>query len=347
MKFDVRNKTPLAEGGEGIIYEIGNNKVAKIYKSHIDLKSKENRAKLLISATLPKEVIRLTETVTDYKGRFIGIVMPKVSGEDFKKLSNKKFVVANNINTKDILEMLSKIWNTLKILHSQNIFIGDLNDQNILFDPKTKDIFIIDTDSWTIGTERCQVAMDLFRDPKLVKDNFNADTDTYAFCVLAWKSLTRIHPFGGTMNPDMQIIERISKGISVIDNGSVKLPRTTKSWKNLSPDLVGAFKKVFNDGERKFGDYISQMLNNLVFCKRDGDYYFGEYSSCPFCNSAAIVVKKATSIGVEDGFKIAPMLDKDSDKMIFSDTIYLNQNNEVVDVLSGRKIQYNGGRCLL
>ena len=53
-----------------------------------------------------------------------------------------------------------------------------MNDQNILFDIKTKNVFLIDTDSWAIGSEKCEVAMDLFKDPKLFGDNFNADTDT-------------------------------------------------------------------------------------------------------------------------------------------------------------------------
>lgn len=346
MKFDPKNKTPLAEGGEGIIYEVGKTTVVKIYKSHIDLLSKERKARLLMKAVLPAEVIKPKDVVTDNKGKFIGIVMDKVSGEDFKRLSNKKFVTTNNINTKDILEMLNKIWNILQVLHKQNIFIGDLNDQNILFDVKTKNVFLIDTDSWAIGSEKCEVAMDLFKDPKLFGDNFNSDTDTYAFCVLAWKSLTRIHPFGGTTNPDMQIIDRINKGLSVINNPKIIIPKTTKTWRNLSPNLISAFKSVFDDGNRNFGNEIEIMLNNLSFCKVDNDFYFGEYNSCPICNLAAKVITKAISIGIENGFKIAPILSEKDVKTVYSASIYLNKQNEVVDMISGKKVPYAGGRCL-
>lgn len=346
MQFDVRGKTPLAEGGEGIIYEYGKKSVIKIYKSHINFAAKQQKIQTLIKTNLPKEVVKPTDCVFDRKQRFIGMVMPKVQGEDFKKLSNKKFVTSNNINTKDILEMLDKFWNILQELHKQNIFIGDLNDQNILFNPKTKEIFIIDTDSWSIGTQHCEVAMDLFKDPKLVGDNFNANTDTYAFCVLAWKSLTRIHPFGGTTNPDMQIIDRISRGISVIDNADVKIPRTTKSWRNLSPDLVGDFKNVFNSGDRKFGNNISYLLHHLTYCKTDDDYYFSDFNTCPICNAAAKVINKAISIGVENGFKIAQVLATLDIKTVYSDKAYLNTSDEVVNIKTGQKIPYSGGRCL-
>ena len=346
MKFDTKNKTSLTEGGEGIIYELNKTTIVKIYKQHINLKSKQRKAELLIKAKLPVEVIKPLDIVTDNKGKFIGISMKKVCGEDFKKLSNKKFVTTNNINTKDILEMLSNIRKVLKILHKQNIFIGDLNDQNILFDIKTKNVFFIDTDSWSIGNEKCEVAMDLFKDPKLFGNDFNSDTDTYAFCVLAWKSLTRIHPFGGTTSPDMQIIDRINKGISVIDNQKIKIPKIAKTWRNLSPDMIQTFKGVFNDGSREIGNCIDDMLMNLSFCKKDKDYYFGGYNSCPICNIAATIVKKAMSIGVENGFKIAPVLNSDEVKTVYSENIYLNKQNEIVDLLSRKKVVYVSGRYL-
>ena len=345
MQFDVNGKKPLAEGGEGIIYDNGAT-VIKIYKPHINLKSKQNRIKALINTSLPKEVIKPIDVVTDSRGKFIGMVMPKISGEDFKKLSNKKFVTSHNINTKDILMMLSRFWEILNELHNNSIYIGDLNDQNILFDVDTKHIFLIDTDSWSIGSEKCEVAMDLFKDPKLIANNFNESTDIYSFCVLAWKSLTRIHPFGGTTEPDMQIIERIKNGISVIDNPNVKIPRTTKSWRNLSPELVVDFKNVFNMGDRKFGDNIAKMLSNLTFCKCDNDYYYAEFSTCPMCDSGAKIIRKATSIGVEIGFKIVQMLNRGDIKTVYSERAYLNTSDEVVDIKTGTKKKYCGSRIL-
>ena len=189
------------------------------------------------------------DTVLDMRGRFIGYCMEKVSGEEFKRLSNRKFVTANNVTTRDILGLLVKIKSVLSEIHKQNIYVGDLNDQNILFDT-AGNIYLIDCDSWTVGGDKCTVAMDLFKDPHLKADNFNADTDNYAFMVLAWKSLTRVHPFGGTVEPDMPILDRIGNGISVIGRQNVKLPRLTKEWKGFSPDLVSEFKSVFEGGVR-------------------------------------------------------------------------------------------------
>lgn len=347
MQFDVKGKTPLTEGGEGIIYNCKPGYVVKIFKPKIDLQSKRKKIDALIQANLPKEVIKPEDIVTDKHGNFIGMMMREINGEDFKKLANKKFVKTNNINTKDVLTMLARLWQILQTLHSQDIFVGDLNDQNVLLNPATKEIFIIDTDSWAIGGEHCLVAMDLFKDPKLVADNFNADTDTFAFCVLAWESLTRIHPYGGTTNPDMNPIERMKKGISVIDNSNVIIPKIAKSWRNLAPDLISGFKNVFNNGDRQFGNYIEDMLNNLAYCKTDRDYYFKGFSMCPICNNAAVVVKRAVSVGVENGFKVAQMLAPENVVAVYSEYVYLNNYNEIVDIASGRKESYiSGGRFL-
>lgn len=336
MLFDFGNKTPITEGGEGVIYEYKSNYIAKVYKPSVDIMSKCRRAQDLIKTDLPIEVVKPIDTLEDRNGSFIGILMNKVEGEDIKRLSNKKFVISNNINTKDILSMLVKLWNVLKILHSKNIYIGDLNDQNVLFDIKSKNIYLIDVDSWSIGTEKCTVAMDTFKDPKLVLNNFNDKTDIYSFCVLAWKCLTRIHPFGGTTNPDMNILDRMSKGISIIDNTNVKIPKNIKQWNNLSPELINDFKNVFNNGCRDFGDSLVDMYNNLTYCDKHKDYYYAEYSICPMCDTSAKVSKKATSDGSVGGFKLLSMLNESNIKTVYSTGVYLDINNNIVNIKNNK-----------
>lgn len=183
IKFDTTTQIPLTEGGEGYIYEY-NGKIIKTFKTHIDMAAKERKTNALMKASLPKAVITPVDTVLDMRGRFIGYCMEKVSGEEFKRLSNRKFVTANNITTKDILDLLVKVKSVLAEVHKQNIYVGDLNDQNILFDT-VGNIYLIDCDSWTVGGDKCTVAMDMFKDPHLKADNFNADTDNYAFMVLS------------------------------------------------------------------------------------------------------------------------------------------------------------------
>lgn len=332
IKFDTTTRTPLTEGGEGYIYEY-NGKIIKVFKPHIDLSAKERKVNTLIKSSLPKAVITPIDSVADMRGRFIGYCMEKVSGEEFKRLSNRKFVTTNNITTKDILGLLVKVKSVLAEIHKKNIYVGDLNDQNILFDT-VGNIYFIDCDSWTVGNDKCTVAMDLFKDPKLQADNFNADTDNYAFMVLAWKCLTRVHPFGGTVEPDIPIIERMKKGISVIDRTEIKLPRTTKEWKGFSPDLVSEFKNVFENGLRSLSDSMEDMQSNLSYCKKDKEYYYSKFSTCPYCNSSAQVNKKPVSQGTVGGLKLYAIYDGNDIKAVFDRYTYLDNNNLI----------YHGGK---
>ena len=65
--------TPISEGGEGVIYDLNHNEVAKIYKPHIDLKSKERKIKSLLNVqSLPVGVIAPTDICVDTKGNFAG-----------------------------------------------------------------------------------------------------------------------------------------------------------------------------------------------------------------------------------------------------------------------------------
>ncbi len=338
LKSNVSRLPVLAEGGEGIIYEYG-NKLIKTYKPHVNMSTKERKIKLLMTKNLPAEVISPIDIVYDSKNHFVGYVMDKVDGEEFKKLSNKKFVKANGITKKEILAMLDRLFDILVDLHKQGIYIGDLNDQNILFD-KHYNIFIIDCDSWSIDSEKCDVAMDLFKDPLLVSNNFNQGTDTYAFSVLSWKSLTRIHPFGGTMQPDMNIMERMQKGISVIDNPMVKIPKTIESWAGLSPELINALKDIFENQSRKLHGEIHDLSCHLKYCDIDRDYYYDGYNVCPVCDSSARINKKPINQGVQSGLQLVELLLKSNIKAVIDETMYVDTDDNVVDIKNGRKYKY-------
>lgn len=341
VKFDCANKTPLTEGGEGVIYEF-NGQIIKIYKPVVNMQSKEKKVKLLIQKTLPKEVICPTDIVLDRNGKFIGFSMNKVEGEEFKRLTNKKFVTANGITTKDTLSMLVKTQKVITELHKSNIYIGDLNDQNILFDDKFN-IYFIDCDSWSVDNEKCEVAMDLFKDPLLSTNNFNSDTDTYSLAILIWKLLTRIHPFGGTMTPDINILDRMKNGISVIDNSNVNIPKTIKTWRNLSPALISKLKSIFETNCRILDNELEDMFTNLKYCDKDKEYYYNKFMTCPLCDINAKVQAKPISQGVMTGLKLFSILDGTLIKTVLDDKSYLDINGYVVDIHSGSKHKYRYG----
>ena len=328
IKFDTTTRMPLTEGGEGYIHE-HNGKIIKTFKPHIDIAAKERKVNALMKASLPKAVITPIDTVLDMRGRFIGYCMEKVSGEKIEWFKNKKYVISHDIDTKFVLEILVKIKKLLKEIHRNGMAIGDLNTKNILFD-YSGNAFIIDCDSWSVAGENCSVAMETFKDPKVKRDNFTEESDNYSFMVIAWSCLTRVHPFGGVMNPDIDILERMKKELSVIDRTGIKLPRVTKSWKGFSPDLVSEFKSVFEGGVRTLSDNMEDMLANITQCKKDKEYYYSKFSSCPYCDSNAQVNKKPISQGSVGGLKLYAIYDGTKIKAVFDRYTYLTNDGWVV-----------------
>jgi serine/threonine protein kinase len=338
---ELRRLSSIAEGGEGIIYEYNGN-ILKVYKNSVDLATKERKITSSAWRMLPKEVVAPTEAVYNSNGKFIGFLMPKVIGEEIRVLTNRKFLKSNGIGTDFILKILVKIQQTVRELHKHNIYIGDLNDQNILFDI-AGNVYFIDCDSWSIEDVKCEVVMDLYRDPMMNGNDFSESTDMYAMSILIWKTLTRIHPHGGTMEPDMDILDRMKKGISVIDNPKVKIPRTIKSWNNLSPNLVSSLKAVFENRSRSLGNELDDMLANLKYCDKDKEYYYGKFNKCPLCDGSASVITKPVSQGVMGGLTIVAMLNCDDVKIVLNEHCYLNMDNEIVNVQSQDKLAFLPG----
>ena len=335
-------QNPLAEGGEGIIYEY-QNQIIKIYKNNIDKNEKLEKINLLMSKTLPDNVI-IPRDVVYNKGKFAGYLMDKVEGEEFKRLSNKKYLQTNNIKSKDILKMLIDIKDALIKLHNQNIIISDLNDCNILFD-KNYNVYFIDCDSWTIDKYKGLVCMDSFKDPLLTSNNFSSDTDDYAFGILIFKSLTRIHPFGGTITPDINILERMNKGISVIDNNKVTIPKTINKWNYMSPKMLEELKEVFENKKRFIIDNsLDDYFNNLKYCQKDKEYYYGKFTECPICNNLAKIIDKPIKIESSNGIPVFLYFTNESIKTILSLDLYLDNDDNIVHIKSKYKVKNKKNR---
>jgi serine/threonine protein kinase len=331
-------KTPLAEGGEGIIYEYNDN-IIKIYKNNVDKNEKYNKLQLLMNKNLPSNVIAPIDIVYN-KNQFVGFMMKKVEGEEFKRLSNKKFIQINNIKSKDVLKMLVDIKNILITLHNQNIFISDLNDCNILFD-KNYNVYFIDCDSWTIDNIQCTVCMDSFKDPHLTGNNFSSSTDSFAWATLIFKSLTKIHPFGGTMNPDMDILERMKNKISVIDNSKVTIPKTINKWTFISPKLLNELKEIFESNKRfLINQTLEDYYSNLKYCDKDNEYYYSKFNECPICNNLAKIVDKPVKMqNTTNGIPILLYFTNEFIKTLLSQDLYINNDNYATHIKTGNQVK--------
>lgn len=332
---------PLAEGGEGIIYKY-KDKILKIFKPNTDLAVKQAKVERLLSKSLPPNVVGPEDIVMIGKN-FAGYLMPEVGGTEFKMLSNRKFIKLHYISVDTVIQLLCRVQETLTSLHATGLYIGDLNDGNILFNGR--EVYFIDVDSWVVDEFKCSVVMDTFKDPQLIGDNFNANTDKYAFNVLAFKALTRIHPFGGTIpGNNVALIDRMSGGPSVFDS-RVVVPKTTLLWDFMSPELLSIFRDVFDCGARVLpGDALTSLGNNLKFCQGHDNFYYARYNDCPVCSTDAVITDAPRTKAPVGQIPLTILSRPDDICMFINADIYLDCGGCIIHRWSGKKVIFNN-RC--
>lgn len=151
--INIYNYDILGKGAfSTVYYDKEKNKAIKIYSDDfdekermIDLNNEEKIAKLTFlkeyNVVLPEEKVYVND-------EYLGITMNIVNGYTLNEYYNN-FIYSSNlipkINFFLFFKSLKKLKNNISFLSSKNIEFFDLNDSNIMWDIKKKDLFIIDT----------------------------------------------------------------------------------------------------------------------------------------------------------------------------------------------------------
>lgn len=347
---DLKDLDYLTEGGEATIYDYSYDLLFKKFKPHVNFKLKEKKINSFLKVKKTSNLI-YPEDIVYVNNIFSGYLTKKVScPEVFGMLSKKNYLKIMNLSNSDILDILIKTSVIFENIHKTGFVIGDISDQNILLS-KTEPSFI-DIDSYGFSNKFLPDAYtELFTDPNAYSNNAliiqNQETDKYAFTLLCFKILTRMHPFSGVYPKDefMNIVDRMKNKISVLGNHNITIPSMVPSWKWISPKLLNVFFETFEKGKRV---YITNLLldlkQNLKFCKDHGGYYYGKYSDCPICNeNAKVFVKpKVTKTTSNNNIlNLSVLFEKDDVGLIIDFTKYLSINGEIVDLQTGTKKKLN------
>lgn len=152
----------LSEGGEGSVIALqdpNHHVVVKIYKQE-----KLNKWGRLLENKLDAQVklqqifeqtnIAWPKLLVYNQGRnFIGYAMKRVNGIPLSKLAHpllqQKYFP--NYNRIDLVQVVLSIIESVKKLHENGIFIGDINLENFLVEQNTRTVYLIDTDSYQVN----------------------------------------------------------------------------------------------------------------------------------------------------------------------------------------------------
>jgi serine/threonine protein kinase len=305
--IELDQKSPLGTGGEAVVIQY--RKLAfKIY--HAATKERIEKLKTFLTSdfTLPDNVARPLDLITDTGGRVMGFAMRVVkNSHDFLKLSNKQYRNSQQIPTNTVIDVFAHAKKTLDEIHKQSIIVGDLNDLNILFTGDMLSVFI-DVDSYQFGDYPCPVGTEIFLAPELFglnlseKPYFTQKTDWYAFAVMLFRSLLFVHPYGGIHRSVKNTFQRIQQRITVFHK-DVIYPKIGLPPDSLGDELLDYFEAVFAHGKRLdiTPDQLETYGKGFIPCKKCGLYFYKSRGKCPGCQKAiprpvvdlsAIITKK-------------------------------------------------------
>ncbi|MDO4283408.1 MAG: hypothetical protein Q4D02_07200 [Clostridia bacterium] len=336
----------MAEGGEAKIFEFDSKTLMKIFKDHVMLDLKEQKVLAWLKATKMPFVVSPIEDVR-VANKFAGYTLKKVeNASPIGTLAKKKYIKLTGFTNKDVLEILLDYSKKMERIHKEGKCIGDINEQNVLL--KGKDLYYIDTDSFGIDALPADAYTEIYTDPNayqykgknLIRVELNEKTDMFAFAILCFKLLTRIHPFNGTYekDPDMDTKTRIEKHISVLGKYEIKIPPMIESWAWMSPKLLDSFLAIFEKGERKYiTNELEELLSHMKFCDKHQMYYYSKYSDCPICNENAkvSVMPSIVQNNVAKGLSIKTIFTAKEVNYFFDFSKYLSNNFNFVHLKSG------------
>lgn len=256
------------KGGESIIYEYGSDSLAKIFKPTVNYSFKNKVLAAILSKSeileeinnkshkfkyiIPKKIL-----VDKSSGKILGYVMydKVVAGQPLSVLKDTVALDDLGFDRKDILEVLITAGEGIQTLHDKaNIFIGDLNGRNILFDTD-KNVYFLDFDGMGVDNISPLFWTEKYIDPVSQKsNNITKKDDWYSYAIQAFFYLTLTHPFDGIYkigNESLEIPDKMERRLSLLGNHGIPVPKIAIPWDWMNESLQNAFLNIFEGECRK------------------------------------------------------------------------------------------------
>ncbi|MDX2091314.1 MAG: hypothetical protein SFX73_25875 [Kofleriaceae bacterium] len=299
----------LGQGGEAEVYDLGDGRVCKWWKppEHPDFDGMpdaqatarrrlvEHPAKLRALPTrLPAAVVAPSGFALAAKrgGDVVGYVMPKVTGVPLHAFGEPKWRRDNAIAGGDVVAALIALHDAISALHGAGIVIGDCNDLNVLVEGSR--VHLIDVDSYQFGGFTCSMFSERFVDPRLCDPRqlvpvrpHDAESDWFAFAVMAFRSLLGVGPWGGVHQP-ADPAQRCAPALRALRRltvyaADIIYPRAARPLAILSGELTDAFRAIFERDRR--GVFPRDVLARLRLAKCTACGEEHARPTCPACQT--------------------------------------------------------------
>ncbi len=253
----------IAKGGEGRVYKIFENGspkyVAKLYLEPNKVKDDGLLEKIKLLRVFnsplvisPKGFIRSNKD----DDKIIGYWMMYSEGDGVQKLITNKGRSRHNITDEDIILLVDRMRQVVKLMHAYRCLLIDANERNWRFirtdnglEPRLLDVDAVTTRHW--NTKVVSPDIEDFH-----SDFYSKDTDWFAWAVVTFRLFTGIHPYGGMLSgydeksPSV-LQDRMKANASIFKRGVAYNKKMVRDFSRIPPHLLVWYRKVFDNGYRE------------------------------------------------------------------------------------------------
>ncbi|GAB4343108.1 MAG: hypothetical protein Kow0037_31000 [Calditrichia bacterium] len=266
----------IGEGGQGAVYQLEDSPkiVVKLFHpARLEKDGESLRQKIAALAKYDKfwkepGLAWPRMLVYDKEGKWIGYAMRKVSGVPLNRLAHPMLhrEYFPGLNRIKIVQMLLNLTAIVESLHQNDIYIGDLNMENVLCNPQTMSVHIIDNDSFQVKSDGrlypCPVGRPEMTPPEHHNVDFtkivrNASSDVFSLAILFFQCLMLgRHPFdnvGGESPAKNMKNGRFpygTEGAAPGRDGAVPPGPWYTIWSHLTFQMKTLFIAMFKEGIR-------------------------------------------------------------------------------------------------
>ena len=309
----------IGAGGQGQVFrsQLGGRPVAVKLSRQLDEQRLIALQRLETScgaiATLPRH--RLYHCRDGQRGPLAGYAMRYVDNSlsvSAARLFNfEEIALLRRFSWRDAVMAALALAETVARLHRQDVVIGDLNPENVLFEqqgdgrgPRTWRAVLLDSDSFQVvgrdGRFHCLVSRPHYTAPELIGADFattwrEASSDAFALAVIVYQLLLHDHPYDNALlasDPELAVTARIRRGL--YPHAAAPAPGLLPGPYRPAPAQIGsaidaAFRRSFccPAGLRPTAAEWVLLLHHLhaqvVPCERNPRHQHPRDQPCPWC----------------------------------------------------------------
>ena len=259
----------LARGGEGVVFPFKSrlDVVAKCYHPEV-LRKRQSSLQTKVRAMVDmKESFRgslcwPSVEVFDHQGQWRGYAMRRAKGVTLFKLAHAMLYERYfpGLDRRDVVNYMLDLITRLEMLHARGVMVGDYNLQNLLCEPGSTAVELIDCDSYQIRSGgqlfHCPVGSPDMTAPEQQNQAFDRlertlESERFSLAIVLFKCLMLgRHPYDMVGGDDP--VANICKGHFPYGQGSHGIPKGPwyNIWSHMPFRVKSLFIQVFTDGAR-------------------------------------------------------------------------------------------------